>query len=420
MTGATPPLPAPLPLRTNFGWTIAGNVGFAASQWGVLVVVEKLLGPEAVGRYALALAIAAPVMLFSGLNLRAVQATDARGDHAFGAYAALRIVTTAAALLLLAAVAPATGAATAGIVLLVAAAKAAESLSDIGYGLFQRRERLDRMARSLLARGPLGLAALAAAVVATKSLAWGVAALAAAWALVLAVHDVPRAAALAGGPRRARPVWSGPELRRLAVLAAPLGVVLGLVSLTANVPRYAVDRYLGEAELGVFAGISYLIVAGITLVNAMGQAAAPRLANQYAAGDLMAFRLLLARLIGIALVIGAAGFGLAALVGRPLLTALYSTEYARLDVLLWVVGTAAALFVATFLGYGITAARYFRSQLPLFAATTVTVAAASVVLVPDHGLVGAAQALLAAALVQIGGSAAILAHALRRPGHAPR
>src|SRR6516165_2263483 len=86
-------------LRINLLWTLAGNVIYAASQWGMLILLAKLSGPETVGQFALGLAITAPVFMLTNLQLRAVQATDARRDFLAGDYLALRLITTAVACL---------------------------------------------------------------------------------------------------------------------------------------------------------------------------------------------------------------------------------------------------------------------------------------------------------------------------------
>jgi O-antigen/teichoic acid export membrane protein len=41
----------------------------------------------------------------------------------------------------------------------------------------------------------------------------------------------------------------------------PLGVVAALVLLNTNIPRYFIERYLGEWELGIFAALAYIMVA---------------------------------------------------------------------------------------------------------------------------------------------------------------
>ena len=88
-----------LTLRDNFSWTFVGNVVYAASQWGILTVLAKLGSPEMVGQFALGLAIAAPVVMFTNLQLRGVLATDARDEYRFGDYLALRLCATLLAML---------------------------------------------------------------------------------------------------------------------------------------------------------------------------------------------------------------------------------------------------------------------------------------------------------------------------------
>jgi hypothetical protein len=70
-------------------------------------------------------------------------------------------------------------------------------------------------------------------------------------------------------------------------------------------------------------------------------------------------------------------------------------------------------YVASFLGVGMTTARYFRIQLPLFALVAGMTALACAWLVPSDALRGGAAALIVAAVVQAAGSALVVVHALR-------
>jgi len=64
----------------------------------MLVVLARLGNPAMVGRFILGLAIATPVLMFTNMQLRAVLATDAAHQYAFGQYLGLRMLTTLAAL----------------------------------------------------------------------------------------------------------------------------------------------------------------------------------------------------------------------------------------------------------------------------------------------------------------------------------
>lgn len=412
--GVMTPPPQGLSLRWNFAWTLTGNVIYGACQWGMLVALAKLGSPQMVGQYALGLAIGGPVMMLANLSLRAVQVTDARNEYGFGFYLALRLVTTAAALAAIGAIAVAAGYRweTALVVFLVGLAKSVESVSDILYGLFQKFERLDRIAIAMMLRGLGSLVSFALALWVTGRLAWSVAVLAGWWAVVLLTYEYRTGVILlrsyAGPEERFAPSWEWRRLARLARLSLPLGVVMVLVSLNINIPRYFVEHYLGEAALGYFAALGYVMVAGYTVMGALGQSASPRLAR-YHVSDRPAYTRLLAKMVLLALAVGGAGILIAALWGRPLLTLLYRRDYAQYaDVFVWIMVAAAIFYVASMFGYSMTSARIFRAQVPLFATSCLSIALTCALLVKSYGLLGGATALVVGASVSAIGGGSIL------------
>lgn len=405
-----------LSLRANFLWSLAGNVVYAACQWGILVILAKCGSPELVGEFALALAVTAPVMIAASLSLRNVQATDALGEYDFRDYLSLRVLALALAMLVIAGIAAAGYSAhLAAVIVLIGFAKGVEFVSDIVFGLLQQREQMDRIAISLIAKGVLSLAAVTAAMLLTRDLLITSAALAAVWTLMLLGYDLRVAARALGGARALWPRWNSRVLWRLALLALPGGIVMTLIAFSGNVPRYFIEHHLGTRELGIFAALMYPITAGSTVVAALGQSAMPRLAQHYAHGEFTDFRRLLGRLVLIGLGLGVAGLALIRVAGAFLLEHLYQPEYAGyVTEFLWI-GLACGIgFVASFLGYGMTAARFFRAQVPVFAATLVAIAAACAFLVPQFGLVGAALATAVGTIVQAIGSGIVIRYALSR------
>lgn len=397
-------------LSRNFGWTFAGNVIYAASQWGLLVVLAKLGDARMVGEFALALAVTAPIVMFTNLNLRAVAATDAGHEYRFGDYLGLRLTATALALSTIIGIAlvGGYGAETALIIVIVGIGKSFDAVSDIYFGLCQQHERMDPIAKSLALNGVLSLAALAVAIAITGSMVSG----AIGWAVasLLALGYSMRAAAIVHGSNEVlRPRWAPRTLGTLAVLAAPLGVVMLLLSLNANVPRYVIAHYLGERELGIFAAMAYLMVAGGTVISALGQSASPRLAKHFARGDIHSFRTLLVKFVLIGAGCGSVAVAFALVAGRQILSVLYAPEYAEhIDAFVWLAVAGGIGFVSSFLGYGMTASRRFRIQMPLFGAVTLVTTAASMLLIPAHGLVGAAWALVVAGVVQLALSVTVI------------
>ena len=403
----------PLSLRSNFSWTFAGNVVYAGCQWGMLMILAKLGSPERVGQFALGLAVTAPVIMFSNLQLRAIQATDVRREYRLGHYLALRLATTALALLVIAGIACGYRLETALVILSVALSKALELTSDVVYGLLQAQERMGRIALSMMIKGPLSMVALGAAFYATGSIVWGTLALAGVWGLLLIAYDIPSCTGLLDPDEAFRPLWDRSTLARLAWVALPLGIVMMLISLNANIPRYFVAHHLGEHELGIFAALAYLMVAGNTVVGALGQSASPRLARYYAEGDGRGFCRLLTRLVGLGAGIGALGLLAALVAGRQILASLYKPEYAdHADLFAWLMVAATVSYVASLLGYGMTAARRFREQTPVFTASSAVTFAGCALLIPRFGLLGAAWSYVLALSVQLFGSALVLVTAL--------
>jgi O-antigen/teichoic acid export membrane protein len=391
--GAGPQPAASLSLRANFSWTLAGNLVYAGSQWGILVILAKLGTPEAVGQFVLGLAVTAPVMMLTNLQLRAVLATDARRAHRFADYLALRVTTTAVGFAIIGGIALSYRLDVCFVILAVAVAKAVESISDILNGLLQQRERMDLVGRALMLRGVLAAAAVAIVFCVSQSIVAAIVSMAVAWTVVLVFYEA----------RRARRFWrtadgtasgSGPLLRPLGALflmGLPLGFVAMLNSLNASIPRFFLESHWGEGELGIFAALSYVGVVATQVTSALAQSASPRLAHYYATGATDRFRRLLVQLVAVGAAIGTAGVLAAAIAGRPILALLYRAEYAE-EVHVFVVLMAGAGLgcIAWHLGTAVVAMQQSaRFPMPCVLLTLAAVLC-SVLWIPTCGLRGAA------------------------------
>lgn len=403
----------PLSLSRNISWSLLGNAVYSACQWGILMVLAKCGTAVLVGQFAFSLAVTAPVYMFSNLQLRVVQATDARNEYAFGHYLGLRLLTVAASLLVIGLLSLAGGysGSEARVILWIGLAKGFESFSDIVFGLLQNHECMNRVAVSLLIKGPLSLLAVFWTLRLTGSMAAVAAALALAGLTVLLVYDLTGAGRFAG----IRPVFDLRVLRSLVAVSLPLGVVMMLISLNTNIPRYFIERLLGAEELGYFAALTYIMVAGAVIVDALERSAGPRLAKYYAGGFLKKFRRLLLQLVLAGFLLGLAGLGAVFLFGAEILTFLYQPDYAAYTRLFALVMAAAGLrYMASFFGCGMTAARYFKIQPLLHVLIIVVNILACAALIPGKGLEGAAWVLIVTAAIQLLGGLLINCLLLRK------
>lgn len=405
-------------LQVNLGWTLAGNILLSACQWGMLVALAKLSRPAALGQFSLGLAIATPAVTFMQLHLRSVQATDAKGRFQFSDYLGLRFTMMLIAALVVAGII-AIGhydKTTSLIIALVTATKIVESFSDIYYGLLQQHDLMSQIAKSMCVRGVLGLVSLSVTMWVTHSIVFAALALALSSALVFVMRDLNAVAYTrrhsvfqSASAVSNRVEFCGRTQARLARLAFPLGLVMMLIALNTSIPRFYIERYRGASDLGIFTAISYLVVAVSTIIVALGQAATPTLSRYIAADNTSAFLMLLGKILGATGAISVLALITSFLFGAPLLRLLYRPEYAlHLATFHVVMASACVSCVGSVLGFGLTAARLFTPQLPVFGAAAGSCALASYLLIPPYGILGAAYALLIACMVQAAVSAFIL------------
>jgi O-antigen/teichoic acid export membrane protein len=421
-------VPEPLSLRRNFSWTVLGEVTYAGCQWAMLVVLAKLGTPELLGRFSLGLAVTAPLFMFTNLQLRQLQATDATPEGSFAPYFTLRLLCTAMAVVILGVVASLYSGdleIRAGI-LLLGLAKGVEAVSDIFCGRLQQLGNLNLVSLSLILKGVLSLAAVAAGVYWTQHLAPVCLLLLVTWLVVLLAVEVPfvtRAGIRRPGQARNRwrytfaLCWEASVLKRLLLLGLPLGLTAMLISLNVSLPRFVLEQYWQEHAVGVYAALASLMALSNLPAIALGTAASPRLGYCAALRDRTGLRNLLARLLGVSFLFGAAGFVLALGAGRFLLRVFYSAaiaDYAESPAaFVWLMLAATGANLCFILNWATVAARYVNVQIPLHLGLLVVMAAACYGWVPSWGVVGAAWAVVAASACQVAGTVTILVYAVR-------
>ncbi|MBA2470041.1 MAG: hypothetical protein H0V37_11605, partial [Chloroflexia bacterium] len=120
-----------------------------------------------------------------------------------------------------------------------------------------------------------------------------------------------------------------------------------------------------------------------------------RLARFHAERDRAAFIGLLGKLAIFFTACCAVSVAIVLVAGRPILTALYTAEYAgETSILLLLTISFGVGALVSIFGFGITAARRFLAQVPLVAMSVVVAIAASALLIPRMGAIGAAWAVL--------------------------
>lgn len=414
-------------LFADFSWMLVGNAVYAGGQFATLMLLAKLLRPEMVGQYALGLAVVYPVMMFANLQLRAVITSDRREQTHFGYYLGLRLLTTSLGLVVvfISTQLLRYGRELTTVVLMVGVAYSIETISDVYYARLQLHDGMAEIAKSMIARASLSVLVLSVVTYITRSLLWGITAIVIARLTILLSYDICRRTH--GLHTRAGWLHRGKELsprfnltvqRKLVWLSLPLGIVVLLGSLNASIPNFFIKHTLGDRDVGIFAALGFMVSVGNMAVVSLGQSAFTRLAASYADSNLSTFAWLLVRLLAFGAAIGASGMLISKLAGREILTILFRSEYAqRADLLTWIMAAGGVLFMAQFLGFGMTAANFYHSQVIVNVLANLSLFLACYWLVARQGLLGAILAMLIAATVQLVGSAVILIRGMKIHAH---
>jgi O-antigen/teichoic acid export membrane protein len=422
-------------LRRNFVWTFSGNTIYSACQWALLSVFAKLTSPEAVGKYALAIAVTAPLMYFANFNIGILLVTDTRGQFRFQEYRTARVLLIALSFLITVVICYVSrfSAEIMAVTLIVGVAQFSDCLSELYRSVMFRSEQMSRVALSLILRGLFSVVSAALVLYKTKSLVWALAAMALSRIAVLIAFDVPMSRRVpvtdhtCGSARVADLAVSRFSIHRIteaidlqAILqimrtALPVTIVTVLAALVINVPRYFIEHFSGHRELGIFAAMWSLLTAGNMIAIALGQAIFPRLSKLYAHRDFSGFRRLLAYAIQSGLFLGLLGVVGSILVGKQILTFAYRPEYAERNwMFVAVMATGVLVYLITLLGNAATSARAFKPQALVMTAVAATTFIASAVLIPRFGVWGAIGAVAMGCLVHIAGLTLIVLKLLKR------
>lgn len=389
----------PPSLRRNFAWNFAGVSIYNFSQWLLLLVLARLADQASVGNFSLMLAISAPIFLTVGLNLRTVQATDARRRWRLEEYLLLRQILNLVAIMVTVA---------AGLIIgfrgwnlaaltVVSVAKGLEAGSQVFYGYFQLRERLDLVSRSLLSRAVLGPCLFLLGFRSTHQLAIAAVGLAVGWGTVQVLLDQRNARRLASDD--IRPLASMRTVRRrevasLARKALPLGLDQGVSSLCVNIPRYVIKYFVGVAHLGVYASQAYLAQVISLITSAMSTVFVPRMAVYYHEGRRRAFLRMLMQLVLFGFLVLAAGVTFAIFLGDPFIRLTLGPAYVNRELLIALMAGAGVTTLQRNLCKTMEASQSFGNYLLIDSITAAAILASAIPLIHADGVVGAAYSIV--------------------------
>ena len=374
-------------------WLVGGNFIFAFSQWVILIFFARMTNQENLGQYALALAIVTPIFAVGNLQLRPLYILDVNSEqkYTYTHFYYLRLICSFIALACCLVVGLFFNVSIL-VLLLVGLLKFFESYSDIIYAYYNAHDQTQLISKSLFLKGTFSVLAVAVGLYLFDFYTALISFLFVYLMVWLFIDNVY--------------IQKTQEIKKMSLdlgimkSAIPMGISLGIVTLQSNIPRLFLDQYASIEAVGIFTVLSYFIIVGSIFINSICQYLSPRLTHAWNHN-----RAYFKKLLSMALLV-AGGLGLIAIflsyfIGEFVLNLVYGAEYiAYTDAFVLTMVAGFILYLATVLGYTLTAIGFIKQQVYLFSIVLIFSVLVSYLCIPEYGIIGGIYTLMVSYLVQ--------------------
>lgn len=364
--------------------------------------MTKFSGQD-LNNFVTALAISAPVIVFCNLQLRVIQALDAKETYSFGAFMVMRLIAQIISILTIAVWSFATYS-DFDLIFTVLAVSVGRSLYSIGetfFGEQQRVERMEGIASSMAIKGLVSLISFSYFLIYLNSFSMALGS----WVLVHGIsliYDFKKTQAVSLSRGKAEIILDKKPLLSLLKKGLPLGLSGLLISLQINIPNYALLGSIHHEEIGVFGAILYIATIGRKIIESAVRAAGPRLSKILSEGRIPRFKRLRFKLTFFSAGLGVIGLLIMALFGDPLLGIIYTEKFlGYLLIPIWLLIGESLNFAALALEHALSAGSHFSAQLTTTTWSVICLAIFAFTLVPVYGVDAAAWAVALGGLVRL-------------------
>lgn len=357
-----------LTLKKNFGFALFGNLGYAASQYVILLIFIKLFSMEDVGQFVFAGAFTTPLMMALEMQLRNFYVTDHSGENSFSDYITYRTLTSLLGVVGLIIVAYFFKPEYFIVIVIVTLIKTFEAQLDLVYAIYQKQHQLNYVAYSRIIRGIVAIIVVALVSYIFENIIYSLLAYFIAWVCLYFFYErkevVRRGFITDNELKLVKLTWS--KFKYFIIICFPVFCAIYIDKYYLNYPRISVERLLGIEALAVFGSLLYFKSLGGQFITAVAQSAMPRLADYVRLNKRRNFITLITKMVLVGVLIGGLLVLMAWLFGPSLLTILYTSQYAKYsDVLLIVLVGTMVTFCYTFVTSAFTAIRKQWIRLPV-------------------------------------------------------
>ena len=384
-------------------WMILGNGGYALFQVLIMMFISKFLGVDELGYFSLALAITAPIMLFSTFGLRTLWITDQSKIYSYLQFRKIRIATSLLALLvcIFVSLLYASNLTFLFIIIIIAACKVIENQSDLYYGLMHKKNMQKQISYSLLIRSASGFIGVVVGILLFGDLVAALLIYCLCWLVSFLIADVYLNRDLLKG-YNSKIVGGNNTSKSILIAGLPLAVAFLLINTNLMIPRLALSEIVSIKELGVYAALAYFVQVGTIIINSIGQAALPSLSKMYLNNDYREHKIKVVKVIGVIFFISWSGAVFSYLYSDYILEVFFGELIAQKnDVLILMFLLAPAQYAVSIMGHVLSSIGKNKSLVFSQWILVTTNVILSMALIPVVGIYGAVYALFGANLTAL-------------------
>lgn len=382
-------------------WMILGNGGYALFQVLIMMFISKFLGIDELGYFSLALAITAPIMLFSTFGLRTLWITDQSKVYSYFQFRKLRITTSLLALLACIFVSLLYASDLTFIIIIVAVCKVIENQSDLYYGLMHKKNMQKKISYSLLIRSASGFIGIVVGIFLFGDLVAALLIYCLCWFISFLIADVYLNRDFIKG-HSSQVVGENNTSKSILIAGLPLAVAFLLINTNLMIPRLALSEIVSIKELGVYAALAYFVQIGSIIINSIGQAALPSLSKMYLNNEYREHKIKVVKVIGVIFFLSWSGAAFSYLYSEYILEVFFGELIAQKnDVLILMFLLAPAQYTVSIMGHVLSSIGKNKSLVFSQWILVISNVILSVALIPVIGIYGAVYALFGANLLAL-------------------
>ena len=355
-------------ISRNISWSLFGSFGYAVCQWMILTIIAKLGTPSILGEYSLGLAITAPVIMFLNFQLRYLLATDTKNIFFVKTYFITRVFSSIIAFFLIFFIATCCSFSinTNYIIILLGLSKSIESISDISFGFFAKYDKFDLIAKSVILKGIISTLVFYFIMKKYHELIYACVSIVVTWGCILMLYDIKQMKKIINAKNINLTIekLQYSECLKLICYSFPLGIVMMIMSVNFNLPKYFIKTMLSEKELGIYSALVYFSVVGLTVIRAISNSVNTKLAKVYNEKDIVKFKNLLINLIVFILFLGLICVLSSIVFGEKILAIFYTIEYSKSkNIFIMIMIASVFMFYSSLLESILVTTRNFKIQI---------------------------------------------------------